>query len=365
MLIDTLSWEWIFYVNIPVGVVGLILAIWLVPALPVHSHQFDVPGVLLSASGMFFIVFSIQQGETYDWGTITGVLSVPLLIAVGVALMVAFVLWQARNRNELLLPLNLFQDRNFTLANIAITTVGFTVAAMALPLMLFAQTVRELSPTETALLMVPMAVVSGVLAPVVGRLVDRINPKYIVIAGLGLFSISMFWLGSELTPDVALERLLLPSAAMGLGQSGVWAPLASTATRNLPMDKAGAGSGVYNTTRQVGAVLGSAAIAAMMQARITANLPAGTDQGASPYEGGMEQLPSFLHEPFASAMGQSTYLPAAVLLIDLIAVLFLERPQPVLPSSAAQQAVEAEDRPNTPWRDEACLSKTTKSSSQA
>lgn len=333
VLVDTLGWEWIFYVNIPVGITGLILAARLVPKLPIHSHTFDVPGVLLSGAGMFLIVFGIQQGETYNWGTITGIITVPLLIITGAILMTAFVIWQARNRKEPLVPLVLFTDRNFTLANIAITTVGFAVASMALPLMLFAQTVRGLSPTQAAMLMVPMAVVSGTLAPFVGRLIDRVNPKYVVLLGLGLFSLGLFWMGSELTPHVPVWRIIVPAAVNGLGQAGVWAPLSTTATRNLPMDKAGAGSGVYNSTRQVGAVIGSAAIAAMMQSRITANFPSGSAQGASPQDGGMGGLPSFLHEPFATAMGESTYLPAALLLIGAIAALFMERSKPVASSN--------------------------------
>lgn len=327
VLVDAVGWEWIFYVNVPVGVVGFILALRLVPELPTHSHKFDIPGVVLSAAGMFCLVFGIQEGESYDWGTITGVISVWSLIITGLVILAAFVVWQARNKSEPLLPLGLFKDRNFSLANIGITTVGFAVISMALPLMLFAQNVRGLSPTESALLMVPMAVISGGMAPVVGKLVDTINPKYVVTIGLLLFPISLIWLGSILSPDIAIWKLLLPIALLGLASSGVWAPLSTTATRNLPMKSAGAGSGVYNTTRQIGAVLGSAGIAAIMEARITANFPAAPG-AAQADTSGLGTLPQFLHDPFATAMGQSLYLPAGVLLIGFIAVLFLGKPKP-------------------------------------
>ena len=93
----------------------------LVPKLETHSHTFDWVGVALSAVGMFLLVFGIQEGETYDWGTITGIISVPLLIVAGVVIFGLFIFWQSRIRTEPLVPLGLFRDRNFSLSNIAIS----------------------------------------------------------------------------------------------------------------------------------------------------------------------------------------------------------------------------------------------------
>ena len=135
--------------------------------------------MLLSAVGLFLLVFGIQEGETYDWGTIAGPITVWGLIISGIVVLVVFVLWQRFNKGEPLLPLSLFKDRNFSLANIGITTVGFTVTAFSLPLIFYYQIVRGLTPTQSALMMVPMALISGGLAPVVGRIIDRVNPKYI------------------------------------------------------------------------------------------------------------------------------------------------------------------------------------------
>ncbi|HVX46849.1 MAG TPA: MDR family MFS transporter, partial [Mycobacteriales bacterium] len=268
VLVDGLGWEWIFFINLPVGVVGFFLAYRLVPKLPTHSHQFDLIGVGLSAAGMFCLVFGIQEGQSYDWsGWVWG------LIGAGVLILAAFVLWQARNRREPLVPLGLFRDRNFSLANLSITTVGFAITAMAFPLMLYAQNVRNLSPTRSALLLVPMAVISGGLAPFVGKLVDKVHPRYIAGLGLLCFPVSLVWLSLVMKPDSAIWELLLPIALLGVANGFMWSPLSTTATRNLPIQQAGAGSGVYNTTRQVGAVLGSAAIAALMESRLSAKLP--------------------------------------------------------------------------------------------
>jgi EmrB/QacA subfamily drug resistance transporter len=330
VLVDGLGWEWIFFINVPVGVVGFILAWRFVPSLSTHPHKFDIPGVLLSAVGLFLLVFGIQEGETYNWGTITGPITVWGLVIAGVAVLVMFVLWQHFNKGEPLLPLALFKDRNFTLANIGITTVGFAITAFTLPLIFYYQVVRGLTPTQSALMMVPMAVISGGLAPVVGRIIDRVNPKYITAAGLVLMSVALFWNSALMHPDTPIWIFLLPSAVLGLANAGIWAPLSTTATRNLPPRQAGAGSGVYNTTRQIGAVLGSAAIAVLIQSRLAAELPVAkagaADAGPMSFGGA---LPEALHEGFSTAMGQSILLPAAVILLGAAVALFFAKPKAV------------------------------------
>ncbi|HEY9495377.1 MAG TPA: DHA2 family efflux MFS transporter permease subunit [Intrasporangium sp.] len=325
VLTDGPGWEWIFFVNVPVGIIGLVLAIRLVPRLETHSHTFDWLGVALSAIGMFLLVFGVQEGESYDWGTIAGPISIASLIIAGLVILGLFVWWQSRNKREPLLPLGLFRDRNFSLANVGISAVGCAFTAMAFPLMLYAQAVHGLSPTQAALLLAPMAVISGALAPVAGRLTDRLHPRWLTGFGVLTSSASLFWLASIMGPETKTWQLLLPMALMGIGSPFLWAPLGATATRNLPMTAAGAGSGVYNTTRQVGAVLGSAAIAVIMEARLRTNLPGlPTDGGAIQQAGGT--MPPAIADGFAAAMAESMLLPACVLLAGVFAVLFFERP---------------------------------------
>lgn len=334
VLVDSLGWEWIFFINVPVGVVGFILAWRFVPSLSTHPHRFDIPGVLLSAVGLFLLVFGIQEGETYNWGTIAGPVSVWGLIIAGLVVLACFIAWQRYNKGEPLLPLDLFRDRNFSLANIGITTVGFTVTAFGLPLIFYYQMVRGMTPTQSALMMVPMALISGGLAPVVGRIIDRVNPKYITSGGLVLMAVALAWNSVLMQPDTPILLFLLPSAVLGFANAGIWAPLSSTATRNLPPRQAGAGSGVYNTTRQIGAVLGSAAIAVLIQARLAAELPAG-GPGADTMEFS-GRLPEPLHEGFSTAMGQSILLPAAVILVGAAVALFFAKPKAVTGWGALQ-----------------------------
>ncbi len=317
VLVDGLGWQWIFFVNVPVGIIGLGLAFWLVPDLPTEKHGFDLLGVLLSGFGMFMIVFALQEGQSHNWapwiwGTLAG----------GVGFMAAFIFWQQANRNDPLIPLGIFRDRDFSLSNLGVATIGFVVTAMILPVMFYAQAVCGLSPTRSALLTAPMAVATGVLAPWVGKIVDRSHPRPIIGFGFSVLAIALTWLSVEMTPTTPIWRIVLPLTATGVGMAFIWSPLAATATRNLPPQLAGAGSGVYNATRQVGSVLGSASMAAFMTTRISAEMPPMAANGPSG-EGSVTQLPGFLHEPFAAAMSQSLLLPAFIALFGVVAALFL------------------------------------------
>ncbi len=329
LLVDGLGWEWIFFINIPVGIIGFVLAWILVPKLETNPHRFDVLGVVLSAVALFLIVFGLQEGETYDWGVIWGPISVWSMIIAGVVVLGLFLWQQAKTKSEALVPLGLFRDRNFGVANLGIAAVGFTVTSMSLPMMFYYQLARGLTPTEAALLLVPMAIAAGVLSPFAGRLLDRIDPRFLLVPGLLLVAAALVVYAALMTPDTPIWLFLIPSLLMGLGNAGMWGPLATTATRNLPMHQAGAGAGIYNTTRVIGSVLGSAAIAAFMQARLEANLP-----GASESTGfGTGQLPDMVVGGFSTAMAQSILLPAGAILVGVVAVLFLRRPKA---SSTAQ-----------------------------
>lgn len=326
-LLVGVGWEWIFYVNVPVGILGFILAARNVPKLPTHPHRFDLLGVALSAAGMFLLVFGIQEGETYNWGTITGPITVWGVIIAGIVVLLAFVVWQRFNKGEPLLPLGLFRDRNFSLGNTAITAVGFTISCMALPMVFYSQIVLGLSAIESALLLVPMAVGALVLSPVTGRMLNKRDPRWFAVIGGVLMSASLFWYAQVIGTNSGWGWMLLPSALLGVSSAFVWGPIANATTRNLPPMLAGAGSGVYNTTRQVGAVLGSASIAALIQARLAADLPKlpGGGSVANAEYGGT--LPTFLHDGFATAMGESLLLPASVALLVVLVSLFFAKPK--------------------------------------
>ena len=317
VLVENLGWQWIFIVNVPVGVIGLAVAVRLVPVLPTQGQGFDVLGVVLSGVGMFLIVFALQEGQAYGW-----VPWIWMLIAIGVAVMVMFFCWQSVNAGEPLIPLAIFGDRDFSMSNLGVATIGFVATAMIVPLMFYAQAVCGMTPTQAALLIAPMAVITAVLAPIVGRIVDRSHPRPVVGFGFSVMAIGLTWLSIEMTPTTPVWRLVLPLVAMGVAMAFIWSPLAATATRNLPPVLAGAGSGVYNTTRQVGSALGSAGIAAFMVSRLSAEMPGAVD-AAPRDEGSVAQLPAFLQAPFAAAMSQAMLLPAFVALFGVVAALLM------------------------------------------
>jgi len=219
-----------------------------------------------------------------------------------------------------------------------------------LPLMFYAQAVCGLSPTRSALLTAPMAITSGVLAPFVGRMVDRAHPQPVVGFGFSALAIGLTWLSIVMTPSTAIWELILPFFVLGIAMAFIWAPLTATATRNLAPQFAGAGSGVFNATRQVGAVLGSAGMASFMTSRITSELPLRPDGASGPPGGGgmALQMPAFLREPFAAAMSQSMLLPAFIALFGIGAALFLVGGSATAGAPTAEQA--GSDSPDEPAR---------------
>lgn len=324
VLVATWGWEWIFFVNVPVGVLAFVLAHRLLPHLPTTARRLDLIGVLLSGGGLALLVFGVQEGQRYAWGTITGPLSVWLVIGVGLALLLAFLFWQARQGQAALMPLDLFTDRAFALSNLAITAIGFAITIFALPIILWAQDVRGFTTIASALLLLPMAAVTVALSPVFGTNLHRWSPRLVAAGGVACFITGLVWTAWLIGHNASWPTLIAPSALIGIANASMWGALSVSATHGLDPARAGAGSGVYNATRQIGSVLGSAAIAAVISSRLAANLPTGASGGGGA-GAQVGALPQVLHAPFATAMGQSLLLPAAVLLLALPACLALPR----------------------------------------
>ena len=307
LLIGLLGWEWIFFINIPIGAAGYVAAHRLVPDLEQHPHRFDWLGVALSGIGLFCIVFGLQEASTHDWGAIAGPVSVGSLLVAGVCFLAAFVVWQRFNPNEPLMPLKLFGDRNFSVANLAIALVGMTSVATPYPLMIWAQQARGLSPLLAALVNAPSAVVTLIVAKWSGQLVNRVHPRYLTVTGGLVWAFSLLAAGHFLDTTTPVWVPVVLLTFTGVASSLVFGPLSTAATANLPITYAGAGSGVYNATRQVGSVLGSAVVATVMSTLLA----------TSP------QTP----DGIASAMSGTLLLPAASILAVGVIACFLERPK--------------------------------------
>lgn len=334
ILTDSLGWEWIYFVNLPIGVIGLVLATILVPDVETNDHRLDWIGVLLSGIGLTALVFGLQEGQENDWS-----MGIWALIVGGVVVLGLFVLWEAKTRSEPLVPLSLFRDRNFTLSSFGIAATGFAMSGTIIPLMFFLQFVGGMSPMQSALMIVPMAVLTGVFAAVLGRVLDRGHPRPVIATSLFAYSVGTVWLAWAMSPATPVWQLLLPISLIGAATGGIFAPLSATATRNLPWHQAGAGAGVFNTTRVVGSVIGTAAVGALMMSRLAAEFPGWVfdEQGKR-----VQQLPGSFRDGFASAMGDSLLLPAAILILGAAAAMFMVHMKAQAGLSSAPLPVEPE-----------------------
>lgn len=324
LLVDNFGWQWIFLVNVGIGVLGLALVSVLVPGgQPRHHRRFDVLGTVLSGGGLLAVVFGLQNGQEYHWGAVVGPVTIAAVIAVGVTLLVAFVIWQRFNASEPLVPLALFEHRNFSVASIGVLCVGFALTGMYLPLTIFVQTVLGLSPLMAGLTTVPSAIGAGIAAPIVGRLSDRIGGKPIVIAGFGLYATGLTLIAVLTGPDTSPWTLRAVLLVCGLGAGSAFAPLASVATGDVGLPMMGAASGVYNTFRQVGSVVGSAAVGVLLQDMMAARHAALS--GATLHNAGL-----------ASAVRVTMLLPAGVLVLGLlVSCAMVRRGRAATPSAAA------------------------------
>ncbi|HWE90559.1 MAG TPA: DHA2 family efflux MFS transporter permease subunit [Pseudonocardiaceae bacterium] len=299
VLVDNFGWQWIFMVNVPIGVVGLVLTVLLVPGAQERRRpRFDLLGTVLSGLGLLAVVFGLQNGQQYDWGKAFGPITVPEIIGFGVLLLVAFVIWQRRNRNEPLLPLSLFGYRNFTAASAAGMTIGFAMIGMFLPLTIYFQSVLGLSPLMAGVLTAPMSLISGIVAPVAGRLSDRISGKYVALAGFLVLTAGILVAVAQARPSTDPWALIPALLVMGMGVGCVFSPLANVATGDVPLPMMGAASGVFNTARQVGGVIGSAAIGVLLQARLIVSMHAAAVTASN-------SLPAPYRDRFVSGMGQA------------------------------------------------------------
>lgn len=275
VLTVTMGWEWIFFVNVPIGAAAIIMAHIFVPNYqPKHSHRFDVLGIILSSAGLLLLVFGVQNGEIYHWGEVTGGITITHILIASVVLLAAFVWWQRRNRNEPLLPLSIFHNRTFSYGNVTNVMLGFAMAAMFIPMIIYLQAVLGMSALEAGLFLGPMSVVSGILAPFAGRMSDKIDGKYIVIVGflvyaVGIGSVTLFT-EPGMSPWAHVGGLLLCGAGIGL----IFSPLNTVTIQDLAPQQMGAGSGILNTARQIGQVLGSAAVGVLLEARLGDTMPA-------------------------------------------------------------------------------------------
>jgi len=272
-IVTNFGWRWIFYVNLPVGVLIVALALALVPDLrPGRRHRLDLVGVALATAGLFGVVFGLIEGQRYNWGVVSAGITIPEIIGAGLAVLALFFFIQWRRQDgEPLLPFAVFKDRNYTLMTLVLMAMGFAMVGVFLPITIYFQSVLGLSAFDAGIAMAPMALTmmlfSGVVAPLAARF-----GKYILMIGLTLFAIGMSYIAWRVQVDANRWSFVPGLVVGGLGLAGVWTPVYSLATRDLQPRLAGVASGVLSTVQELGTVIGSAAIGAVLQNRLATGL---------------------------------------------------------------------------------------------
>ena len=283
LLVTAFDWRYIFFVNLPIGVAVTILAAFLIPDLRTgRRHRMDVAGVLLASGALLAICYGLVDGQRYNWGKITSFISIPLVLGVGIVLFAAFLVFQARHQDaEPLVPFALFKDRNYSLMNFVSFSVAIGMLGIYLPFTIYLQSVLGFSALKAGLTMAPASLISMFVAPVAGRMSDKIGGKYILMSGLMLFGLGMGWIAVAAQPTSAWYDFLAPQVIAGVGIGCTFAPLITIAMRNVNPAMAGAASGVFNTTRQVGTVIGTAGVGALLQNRLLSSFTSQAAQRAA------------------------------------------------------------------------------------
>jgi EmrB/QacA subfamily drug resistance transporter len=294
VLTSYLSWRWVFYVNIPIGVAAGIAARVLLQESrhPDAERRLDVQGSLLATGGLALLVYTIVGTDVHPWGSARTLIS----LAVAVALLAVFVFSQTKVRAPLM-PLALFRSRSVWAANVVMLLMGVVFFSMWYFLSLYLQDVHGYHPLKTGLLFLPMSVAIIVGAQTAGRVMTRVGPQRLLVLGLGMAAVGFAWLTQLSSTSSYIHGLLGGTLLISFGVGLSFAPLATAGTAGVHWTQAGLASGVLNTSRQVGGSIGLATLATIATDR-THHLYGGT------------QVQVLLHNPKYAAALTSGYVHA-------------------------------------------------------
>ena len=272
-IVTYVSWQWIFFVNVPIGIAALIATFAIIPDIRQgRRHGWDIMGIVLATAGLFAVVFGLIEGQRFNWGEIGSYgITIPEVIIGGVVLLAVFIVWE-RFQAEPLMPLSLFRDRNFAVANWIAAAISFGMLSLFLPIVIYLQSVRGFSALTAGLTFAPMSLTSMLVAPFAGRFADKVGGKYILLAGISLFTIGFGLVTFVAGPDSTWLTFLVPAIIAGAGMGMTFAPMTTVAMRNISPQMSGAASGILNTTRQLGAAIGSAVVGALLQSQLATTL---------------------------------------------------------------------------------------------
>jgi EmrB/QacA subfamily drug resistance transporter len=301
LIVDNINWHWIFYVNVPVGVVGIVVSRFFISESRDTSHEqsIDLPGLVTSGLALLALSYALIEGNKHGWmsAEILG------LFAGAAVLLASFVLLETRRRLPML-DLSLFRIGSFAGANLVAMLVSLGMFGVFFFVSLYVQNVLGYSPTKAGAIFLPMTILIILVAPIAGKLSDRIGSRWLMGAGMSTLGVSLL-LYQRIGLHTGFWSLLPQLLLGGLGMALTMSPMTSAAMGSVPVDKAGVGSGVLNSFRQVGGSLGIALMGAIL---LSYAHPTGSKQVAS------QQFVNGLHAALAVS-AVITFAGAAVAIL--------------------------------------------------
>ena len=325
LLTEHVNWNWIFFINVPIGILGLLSAPLLIDETRDTSREQrpDVPGLLTSAVGLFALTFAFIEANNYGW-TSWQILGAFAIAAISLG---AFVILELRQRLPML-ELRLFRNRTFSGANVAMLFVGLAMFGTFFYVSLYMQNVLGYSPVQAGASFLPMTILIILIAPLAGRLSDRFGSRWLVGGGMTLLAIMLLYystLGAGATFWAIFPGLIIG----GIGMGTTMTPTTAAAMSGVPVDKAGVGSAVLNSMRQVGGSLGIAVMGAIVASGVDSALAS----GSTPTD-------AFLHG-FHDALRVAALLALAGAVVATVAIRKVEHKQATEAEPEVAPVIEA------------------------
>jgi EmrB/QacA subfamily drug resistance transporter len=257
-VVQGISWHWIFWINVPIGLVTLPLAARVLSESRGPYGTLDVPGLALGSSGAFGIVFALVRAQSLGWTSVT-----VLAGLIGGALLLAGFVVRELRASEPMLPMSFFAKRSFAVTNVASLTMYFGMFGSIFFLSQYMQNVLHNSPLQAGLKLLVWTGASMVVAPLAGVFSERLGSRPFMVAGLSLQAGALAWLALILSTDVSYAQMIVPFVMAGSGMALVFAPSANAVLSSVRTEQAGQASGANNAIREVGGVLGVAVLASV------------------------------------------------------------------------------------------------------
>ncbi len=257
-VVEGISWEAIFWINVPVGIIAVPLALAALPNTFGARVRADIVGLLLVAIGVLALVFGIVRGNDAGWDS----LEVMGSLGLGAVLVAAFIAWEYRSPAPLL-PLRLFRDRSFSVANVVGLTFSFGIFGAIFILIQFLQVVQGYSPLAAGVATMPWTMAPMVVAPLAGLVAPRVGTRLLIVVGLAFEAVAMAWLGLTMSATTPYLEMLPAFLLAGIGMGLVFAPLSTAVLATMKQDDHAKASGTNSTLREIGVALGIAVLTAV------------------------------------------------------------------------------------------------------